>query len=412
MNPAVARLVSPHGDVHETARLRVDPIRLRVINATCAHAAPPRKIVLVVAGTRPECIKVAPVLRALAHHPDMSTLLVNSGQHLHAVRDALAEFDLRADIELAALPCLSNLAASHQHLRVELRAVMRRVNPDLVMVQGDTLTAYSGARAARDAGCAIAHIEAGLRTDALLEPFPEEWFRRQIARYADLHFAPSRIAADNLFAEGYDSHTVHNVGNTAIDSLRRRLDETRHYARRSRRVRNTVLVTLHRRSNYDRNAAGVCAALIDLVAARPGLRVLFPVHPNPRVSGTIRRHLGTHPAFDLVEPMRYRDFIDSAARAALIISDSGGIQEEAPHLGTPLLVPRCNTERPESLATGFVQLVAVERTSLVRAALAALDAPRRSPLPIDAQSPYGAGDAAMRIRGVLEAQLVAKAKYA
>ncbi len=203
---------------------------------------------------------------------------------------------------------------------------------------------------------------------------------------------------------------VHNVGNTAIDSLRRRLDETRHVVRHERRARNTVLVTLHRRANYDRNAASVCAALIDLVAARPGLRVLFPVHPNPRISATIRRHLAAHPSFDLVEPMRYRDFIDSAARAALIISDSGGIQEEAPHLGTPLLVPRPNTERPESLATGFVQLVAVERKALVLAALAALDAPRRTPLPIDAASPYGAGDAALRIRGVLETLLVAQAQ--
>ena len=412
MIPATVRLASPYGDVPETARLRVDPLRLRVINAMQAHAAPVRKMVLVVAGTRPECIKLAPILRALAHHPDMSTLLVNSGQHLHAVRDALAEFDLHADIELAALPTSSNLAAAHQYLRVELRAVMRRFGPDLVMVQGDTLTAYSGARAARDAACFIAHVEAGLRTDALLEPFPEEWFRRQIARYADIHFAPSRIAAENLFAEGYDSRKVHNVGNTAIDSLRRRLDETRHVARRSRRTRNTVLVTLHRRANYDRNAASVCAALIDLVAARPGLRVLFPVHPNPRISATIRRHLGTHPAFDLVEPMRYGNFIDSAARAALIISDSGGIQEEAPHLGTPLLVPRSNTERPESLATGFVQLVAVERAALVRAALAALDAPRRAPLPIDSESPYGAGDAAIRIRGVLETLLVARAQHA
>ena len=410
MTPAVLRLASPYGDASETARSRADQIRLRVINAATAHAASPPKVVLVIAGTRPECIKLAPILRALAHHPDLSTLLVNSGQHLHAVRDALAEFDLRADIELAALPSLANLGASHRHLRRELCAVMRRFHPDLVMVQGDTLTAYSGARAAHDTACALAHIEAGLRTDALLEPFPEEWFRRQIARYADLHFAPSSAAAENLFAEGHDCRSVHNVGNTAIDSLRRRLDETRHVVRHERRTRNTVLVTLHRRANYDRNAASVCAALIDLVAARPGLRVLFPVHPNPRISATIRRHLGAHPAFDLVEPMRYRDFIDSAARAALIISDSGGIQEEAPHLGTPLLVPRPNTERPESLATGFVQLVAVERKALVRAALAALDAPRRSPLPIDATSPYGAGDAALRIRGVLETLLLAQAQ--
>ncbi|MEO8739658.1 MAG: UDP-N-acetylglucosamine 2-epimerase (non-hydrolyzing) [Casimicrobiaceae bacterium] len=408
MIPAVVRLTSLQGDVPETARLRADPMRVRAINAAHVHAAPPRKTILVVAGTRPECIKLVPVLRALAHHPDLSTLLVNSGQHLRAVRDALAEFDVCADVEMAELQSLPSLSAAHEHLRRELRGVMRRVRPDLVMVQGDTLSAYSGARAARDTGCAIAHVEAGLRTDALLEPFPEEWFRRQIARYADLHFAPSRVAAENLFSEGYDSRSVHNVGNTAIDSLRRQLEETRHVVRRERRPRATVLVTLHRRGNFDRNAATVCAALLDLVAARPGLRVLFPVHPNPRISATVRRHLGAHPAFDLVEPMRYDDFIGSASRAALIISDSGGIQEEAPHLGTPLLVPRPNTERPECLATGFVQLVAVDRDALVRAALSALDAPRRAPLPIDSAAPYGVGDAAIRIRGVLESLMVAQ----
>ncbi|HEY5309403.1 MAG TPA: UDP-N-acetylglucosamine 2-epimerase, partial [Casimicrobiaceae bacterium] len=204
--------------------MHTDAIRLRVINASAAHAALPPKVVLVIAGTRPECIKLAPILRALAHHPDLSTLLVNSGQHLQAVRDALAEFDLRADVELSALPSLANLGASHRHLRRELCAVMRRFHPDLVMVQGDTLTAYSGARAARDTSSTIAHVEAGLRTDALLEPFPEEWFRRQIARHADLHFAPSSAAAENLFAEGHDCRSVHNVGNTAIDSLRRQLD--------------------------------------------------------------------------------------------------------------------------------------------------------------------------------------------
>jgi UDP-N-acetylglucosamine 2-epimerase (non-hydrolysing) len=372
------------------------------------YASAPR-VVLVFAGTRPECIKLAPIVRALQEHPDFSPLLVNSGQHLDAVRACLSELRLSADIELDVLPSLPHLAATHQHMRMELAAVVRKHDPELVLVQGDTLTAYSAARATRDAGCTLAHVEAGLRTDTVLEPFPEEWFRRRIARFAQIHFAPSRSALENLVAEGIDDTTVHHVGNTGIDSLRQALEALARGQKRRHSVRNTVLVTLHRRANYDRNAGVVCDALIDLATTRNDLRILFPVHPNPRVSATIRRRLESHPSIDLVEPMRYQQFIECAERAALIISDSGGIQEEAPHLGTPLLVPRCNTERPESMSTGFVKLVPVDRGAIVRDALAALAAPRRPALPFDQHAPYGAGDAAQRIVRVLEATLVARA---
>jgi UDP-N-acetylglucosamine 2-epimerase (non-hydrolysing) len=172
------------------------------------------------------------------------------------------------------------------------------------------------------------------------------------------------------------------------------------------RGRATVLVTLHRRENHNRNAGIVCDALIALNTARPDLRMLFPVHPNPRVSATIRRRLGPHPAFDLVAPMSYRDFVSHAAEAALIISDSGGIQEEAPHLGTHLLVPRANTERPESIGTGWVQLVRADRSAILEAALEKLAAPRMRPIPIDERAPFGDGNAADRIVHILEQTLL------
>jgi UDP-N-acetylglucosamine 2-epimerase (non-hydrolysing) len=164
-------------------------------------------------------------------------------------------------------------------------------------------------------------------------------------------------------------------------------------------------VTLHRRENHHRNAGIVCDALIALVRARPDLRVLFPLHPNPRVSVTIRRRLGSDPAFDLVDPMSYRDFIFKAQQAALIISDSGGIQEEAPHVGTQLLVPRSNTERPEGIETGWVHLVRTDRASIVEAALEKLAAPRMQPLPIDARAPFGDGNATDRIVHIIEHSL-------
>jgi UDP-N-acetylglucosamine 2-epimerase (non-hydrolysing) len=365
-----------------------------------SRTSPP--VVLVIAGTRPECIKLTPIVRLLARHERLRMVLVNSGQHCLAVRRTFAEFDIRCDIELAELPQFHSLGASHDHLRVELRAAVERMRPAMVIVQGDTLTSYSGARAAHDASTPIAHVEAGLRTDAISDPFPEEWFRRRITRHASLHFAPSVSAAGNLLAEGVDGRTVHQVGNTGIDSLRALLAEVRSAEAAVRPVRDTVLVTLHRRENHDHNAVIVCDALIALTDARPDLRVLLPVHPNPRVSGTIRRRLAAHPAFDLVAPMSYRDFVLCAARAALIISDSGGVQEEAPHLGTHLLVPRCNTERPECLETGWVQLVRADRASILEAALERLAAPSTAALPIDESAPFGDGNAAERIVAIVE----------
>jgi len=361
--------------------------------------------ILVLAGTRPECIKLAPVIAGLERHRSLRVLTVNSGQHAEAVTRSFAEFSLASDIALPALPPLPHLGASCAHLQRELRAVIASVRPRLVLVQGDTLTTYAGARAAHEEGVCVAHLEAGLRTDSDSDPFPEEWFRRRIAQRADLHFAPTPLAVDHLLAEGVAGACIHHVGNTGIDTLRALMGELV----ASPREENLVLVTLHRRENCDGNAAVVCRALRSLVRVQPGLRLVFPVHPNPRIGQRIRRELGSDPAFALVLPLGYRDFIGLAARAALIVSDSGGIQEEAPHLGTPLLVPRRNTERPESLATGFTRLVDTEHDALLAAALATLRAPRAAAVPFDDDAPFGDGHAATRVIHVLERQLVQRA---
>jgi len=366
-------------------------------------------LLLVIAGTRPEAIKLAPLIRALAPLRRADVLVVNSGQHGEAVRRTLAEFGLRADLDLPDLPAMPNLGAAVNYLRAELAVVVARWAPDVVIVQGDTLSAYAGALAANDVGHRVAHVEAGLRTESASDPFPEEWFRRRIARVADIHFAPTPAAVSNLLDEGVAAGAVHCTGNTGIDSLKWVLDEIGGVGLGGADVdRSSVLVTLHRRENHDRNADVVCRALLRLAAQRTNLRWTLPVHPNPRVAAPIRARLTNHPAFDLVAPMPYRDFIAHAARAALIISDSGGIQEEAAHLGTPLLVPRANTERPEGLATGFVQLVRTDEDALVEAANAALDAPRRAPLPIDEHAPFGAGNAAAFIARILQSSFTTR----
>jgi UDP-N-acetylglucosamine 2-epimerase (non-hydrolysing) len=362
--------------------------------------------VLVVAGTRPECIKLAPVVRAL-DRAGLATILVGSGQHTQAVRATLAEFDLAPDVELAPLPPLPNLAAASAHLRIEIEAAIERHAPAAVVVQGDTLSAHAGAAAAARLRAPLAHVEAGLRTSDVGNPFPEEWFRRRIAAHATWHFAPTALAAAHLCAEGIPPAHVHCVGNPGIDSLREVLASEG--ARCGARDANRVLVTLHRRENYDANADLICRALLRLANAEPALTLLLPVHPNPRIAARIRRRLGAHASFRLVEPMAYKPFIRAAATAGLIISDSGGIQEEAPHLGTPLLVPRANTERPECLATGFVRLTPIDEDAIVGYARAMLTAPRRAPIAIDADAPFGDGHAATRIASALEAALRVRA---
>ena len=365
-----------------------------------------RALVLVIAGTRPECIKLAPVIWQLGMQRGLRVVVVNSGQHTRVVERTLEEFGIRCDLALAALPSFPRLAESYDHLAAELSAMLAHVGPELVLVQGDTLTAYAGARVAHQAGYQVGHIEAGLRTDSPRDPFPEEWFRRQIARFADLHFAPCRSAVDHLVGENIDPAAIYHVGNTGIDSLAWVLEELGLDPLSAPAPDGLVLITLHRRENYDRNAEIVCDSLCEIAAARKDLRMVFPVHPNPRVAEPVRRRLCSLSACALVEPMNYREFIGHVARAALIISDSGGIQEEAPHLGTPLVVPRNNTERPEGIATGFVRLVSGPPGAITRAALEMLALPRRCPLPFDRSAPFGAGDAGALIVDVLRSRLL------
>lgn len=362
--------------------------------------------VLIVAGTRPECIKLAPIVRELAARRGLPGIIVNSGQHADAVRRTFAEFAIKCDIEVPALPPSPNLGVASRRLTEQLAGFIAHHHPSLVLVQGDTLTAYAGARAGAAAGCPVIHVEAGLRAPSVSDPFPEEWFRRRIARHAWYHFAPCLSAHMNLLAEGTPPERIHRVGNTGIDSLRTLLSQGPLAPPHAAGPRTQILVTLHRRENWDGKADIVCDALIALASHRPDLRVLLPVHPNPRIATRIRHRLGGHPQFTLVAPMGYREFIAAAANAALIISDSGGIQEEAPHLGVPLLVPRSCTERPEGVATGFVRLVAVDRDAIVREALALLAMPRVAPLAFDQHAPFGDGEAAARIVDVLEASLV------
>jgi len=357
-----------------------------------------RPRIALVVGTRPECLKLASVAKALRRHGGSASLLINSGQHRAMVERTLAQHDLAA--EFAAVQCASgSLSATLQRLRAAIRTCLRDAAATMAVAQGDTSTAYATALAARDLGLPLAHVEAGLRTNHPLRPFPEEHFRRRIARLADLHLAPTASAERNLIAEGIAPSRIHRAGQTSIDLLR---DTVLNPCAESElpalpATPHLIVLTLHRRENYGRGLDVVCAAVLDLLAARPDVGILCPVHPNPAVGARIRQHLSAHPRIVLTEPLDFRPFITLLARATLAITDSGGIQEEAPYLGTPILIARENTERPESLALGSASLVAVDAASIVAAACHLLDAPRPSALPFDASAPYGDGHAGTRI---------------
>lgn len=346
------------------------------------------------AGTRPECLKLISLQRALAGTPGVRPWLISSGQHPMMVRRTLAQWGLRPDLELPAPRAPISLSGTVRCLRDQTRAALRQSGVNMLVVQGDTSTAYAGALAARAEGVVLIHVEAGLRTADPMRPFPEELFRRRIGPLADWHYAPTESAAANLRAEGVAAARITVTGNTGVDALRLALAERPSVSSAGGRL---LVLTLHRRENYGPRLEHVCQAVLSLLQRHPDLTVLCPVHPNPTVGQRVRRTLGGHPRIELTEPLDYLAFVHALARAALVITDSGGIQEEAPYLGVPVVVARENTERPEAIRWGATRLVAAEHKAVLEAAESLLTAARPAAAAFDAQAPFGDGRAGERI---------------
>ncbi|HSD18336.1 MAG TPA: UDP-N-acetylglucosamine 2-epimerase (non-hydrolyzing) [Thermomonas sp.] len=357
---------------------------------------------LVLVGTRPEAIKLASLVESLRDQPGLATTFVSSGQHPRMVASTLEHLGLAADMALTPVAAGSSLSRSVRHLRDHCRDAAIGWGADAIVVQGDTATAYAGALAGHAAGIPVAHVEAGLRTQTPLRPFPEEPFRRRIATLASWHFAPTPTAAGHLLAEGIPDDAVHVVGNTVIDILRRTLQA----APAPLAGGDHLVLTLHRRENYGQGMDHVCSAVLALLARHPGLRLISPLHPNPLVGAKMRRLLGGHPRVELLPPLDYKPFIQLIATARLVITDSGGIQEEAPYLGVPVLVVRDATERPEALAYGGLRLVPPMRDAVLASAEAALAATRPAPVPFDASAPFGDGRSGARIANTLASALL------
>jgi len=367
------------------------------------------RTILVVFGTRPEAIKLFPVIRALGQRPGIRVRTCVTAQHRGLLDQVLAIADLSPDVDLDLMEPGQSLDRLTARLLVGLGETMDAERPDLVVVQGDTATAMAGALAAYYRRIPVAHVEAGLRSGDIHHPWPEEVNRRIVAPIAAHHFAPTDTAAAALLAETIDPATVHVTGNTVIDalhwtearvaadpSLAAGLDDV---ARRFAGKR-IVLVTTHRRENFGGGMEAIARA-IGRIAARADVAVLFPVHPNPAVGPVMDAILGHRENVARIEPLDYPHFVRALGLCDLVLTDSGGVQEEAPALGKPVLVMRETTERPEGVVAGTARLVGTDEDRIVSEVFTLLDDSEAHAAMARAHNPFGDGHAAERIAETL-----------
>jgi UDP-N-acetylglucosamine 2-epimerase (non-hydrolysing) len=366
-----------------------------------------RRTLLVVFGTRPDAVKMAPVVRALRACPDeMTPVVAVTAQHRELLDQVLRLFAIEPDFDLDIMTEGQSLVDITVRTLTGLERLLPDVNPDLMLVQGDAAPSFIGALAAFYRKIPVAHVEAGLRTADKYQPFPEEMYRRMTSVLADLHFAPTAAARANLEREGVPSGRILVTGNTVIDAL---LDvAARDEPPDDPRLRSAlshagrrILLTSHRRENWGEPQRRIFLAVRDLLERFQDLQLIFPVHPNPIVLGPAREILGGHPRAHLLPPVDYAAVVSCMRASTLILTDSGGIQEEAPSLGRPVLVLRETTERPEGVTAGTAVLVGTDRAVILRTAGELLSDPEAYARMSQARNPYGDGRAAERIAGAL-----------
>lgn len=368
---------------------------------------------LVVFGTRPEAIKMAPVVRALRDAPGLVTRVCVTAQHRSMLDQVLEAFDLVPDVDLDVMRPGQDLPGLTAAMLLGLRDVLATERPDLVLVHGDTTTCLAATLAAFYARVPVGHVEAGLRTGDFAAPWPEEANRVLCDRLCALHFAPTQGAAQALRAEGLPEAGIHVTGNTVVDALVWMVEQVRDLplpafgdvwgsaADALRGPAPVVLVTGHRRESFGQGFEDLCAGIARVAAVHPDAQVVYPVHLNPQVQAPVRRVLGGLPNVHLLPPLDYRPFVRLMHRSTLILTDSGGIQEEAPSLGKPVLVMRSVTERPEGVEAGTVRLVGTDPERIFSEVHALLADPRAADAFRRAGNPYGDGQAARRIADVV-----------
>jgi UDP-N-acetylglucosamine 2-epimerase (non-hydrolysing) len=374
------------------------------VTADTAHEQdnPPRRRIACVIGTRPELVKMAPVISALGASRTFAPVLINTGQHRELLAETMTLFGLVPDVALDLMQPGQRLAGFFGRCVQALDSTLADLRPGAVMAQGDTSTVLAAALVAFYQDLPFFHVEAGLRTGDFRNPFPEEMNREIASRFAALHFAPTSASRENLVRERIDPERIEVTGNTVIDAL---------LMVRARRIphgidltpgRRLVVVTSHRRENFGAPIRGMLRALKTLAERYPDIEIVYPAHPNPEVRRAIADEIGAAAAVRIVEPLSYGPFVTLLDQATVILTDSGGIQEEAPALGKPVLVLREETERPEALAFGVARLVGTDHDRIVRETSMLLDDPAHYRAMAKGASPYGDGRAAARIVARIE----------
>ncbi|HOL70114.1 MAG TPA: UDP-N-acetylglucosamine 2-epimerase (non-hydrolyzing) [Bryobacteraceae bacterium] len=356
---------------------------------------------LFIFGTRPEAIKLCPVINHLRCRAEFEVSVCATAQHRELLDRVLAAFQVVPDFDLDAMLPGQTLTQTAARILAGLEPIILKVRPDIILVQGDTTTTLCGALAAFYQKIPVGHVEAGLRTWDSLQPFPEEMNRVLATRLASLHFAATDWAAANLTREGVDPSRVVVTGNPGIDAVlyvkeQLELGKLKGTEWQPDPTRKLIVVTAHRRESFGEGIERICSALRRL-AERPDVQIVYPVHPNPNVREPVRRHLSGLPNICLLEPLDYVPFVDLMRRAWLLITDSGGIQEEGPSLGKPILVLREKTERPEAVRAGTVRLVGTDEENLLREVERLLDDPQEYERMAVIHNPYGDGRASIRI---------------
>jgi UDP-N-acetylglucosamine 2-epimerase (non-hydrolysing) len=368
-----------------------------------------KRRILTVIGTRPEAIKLSPVVIELQRRSDeFESLVCATGQHREMLDQALAIFGVQPDFDLNIMSPGQTLAQVTSRAIAGLDEVLASTKPHWTLVQGDTTTALCGALASHYRHVLIGHVEAGLRTGNKYAPFPEEMNRRLIGRLADHHFAPTEHARQVLSGEKVEANSIHMTGNTVIDALLLVSDRVREATPELpdgllNAIGDSILVLItgHRRESFGNGFENICHAIRDVADAQSGVQFVYPVHLNPQVEAPVHRILGNHPRIHLIQPLTYEPFVWMMNRATVILTDSGGVQEEAPSLGKPVLVMRETTERPEGITAGNARLVGVDRQKITEQLTLLLTDPREREKMAAVNNPYGDGTAARQIVDVL-----------
>ena len=377
-----------------------------------------RPRVVVVFGTRPEAIKLAPVVHELRRRKSIETVVCVTAQHRQMLDQVLAVFDIKPDIDLNLMQPNQDLSTLTASALSGLRGVYADVKPSYVVVQGDTTTTFVASLAAFYQQIPVAHVEAGLRTWNMYSPWPEEMNRVVTTRLAALHFPPTKTSRDNLLREGVPAKRIRVTGNTVVDALLTINDDLGSNASLERETakaftfldptKHLLLVTGHRRESFGGGLETICSALAELVARHEEIEIVYPVHLNPNVRDAANRVLRGVPRVHLIEPVDYVPLVYLLRRSLFVLTDSGGIQEEAPALGKPVLVLRDTTERPEGVEAGTARLVGTNRTKILREAERLLRDKRHYRTMSRAHNPYGDGKASVRIADALEKDLAAR----